>query len=222
MNQNLSKYIDHTLLSPTATKSQIEKLCKEADEFQFASVCVNPSYVSYASELLKNSAVKVCTVIGFPLGATSTEAKVFETKQAIEEGATEIDMVINQGQAKDKGWEDITSEIKAIKETCGNLVLKVILETSHLTDEEIMLASKAASDAGADFVKTSTGFGSGGASIHAVKLMKKSIAANVAIKASGGIRDKATAEEYIALGVTRIGTSSGISIINNETSTSNY
>lgn len=222
MNNNLAKYIDHTLLNPLATEAQIKQLCEEASTYQFASVCINPSYVNFASKLLDNSGVKVCTVVGFPLGATSTVSKVKETKQAILDGATEIDMVIHQGFVKDKQWDKVEEDIRQVKQACGKLLLKVILETCNLTDEEIKTASFISEKAGADFVKTSTGFASGGATEKAVLLMKEAISENVKIKASGGVRDASTVLHYIKLGVSRIGTSSGIAIVKNELSSSAY
>lgn len=222
MNENLAKYIDHTLLNPLATEAQIKTLCEEASTYHFASVCINPSYVNFACKLLANSGVKVCTVVGFPLGATSTASKVKETKQAILDGATEIDMVIHQGFVKDKQWDKVEEDIRQVKQACGNLILKVILETCNLTDEEIKTASFTAEKAGADFVKTSTGFASGGATENAVLRMKEAISEKVQIKASGGVRDASTAKHYISLGVSRIGTSSGIAMVKNETSSSSY
>ncbi|MEZ4796772.1 MAG: deoxyribose-phosphate aldolase [Flavobacteriaceae bacterium] len=219
----LNRYIDHTLLKPTATKDDIIQLCKEAIQYDFFSVCVNSCYVSLAKTELKKSNVKVCSVVGFPLGAMSTQAKVFEAEQALRDGANEIDMVINIGIFKSKDYDAVIHDINAIKNVMPSNVLKVILETSYLDDEEIIKASELTIKAGADYIKTSTGFGSGGATIHAVKLMK-SVADNckVKIKASGGIRDYKTAMEFINLGVERLGVSSGIAIINGEQSESDY
>ncbi len=210
---DLQKYIDHTLLKATAIPSEIEKLCLEALEYNFYAVCVNGSYVSYAKTLLRDSDVKVAAVIGFPLGAMATEAKVFETKQCINDGADEIDMVIHLGKliAGDEAY--VEKEIAAIKEVVGSRILKVIIETCYLTDAQKEKACVLAKKAGADFVKTSTGFGTGGATLHDVALMKKTVGEDVQVKASGGIKDKETAQEYIALGVDRIGTSSGIQIV---------
>lgn len=210
---DLQKYIDHTLLKATATPLEIEKLCREAIEYSFYAVCVNGSYVSYAKTLLTDSDVKVAAVIGFPLGAMTTEAKVFETKQCINDGADEIDMVINIGKliAGDEAY--VEKEILAIKEVVGNRILKVIIETCYLTDAQKERACVLAKKAGADFVKTSTGFGTGGATLHDVALMKKTVGEDVQVKASGGIKDKETVQQYIALGVDRIGTSSGIQIV---------
>lgn len=220
---SIAKYIDHTLLSPEATKLQIEKLCNEALEYGFASVCVPPIYVPLASQLLQGQdQVKVCTVIGFPLGYNLSRTKAFEAQQAILLGAHEIDMVINQTMLKNKDWKGVENDIKEVKIACQDKLLKVILETAHLDHEEIQKACEVAEITGADFVKTSTGFGQGGASLEAVKLMKSSISDKVKIKASGGIRDAATAQEYINLGVSRIGTSSGVAIVEGKNSDKNY
>jgi len=219
----LNKYIDHTLLKPTATKQDILQLCEEAKQYKFFSVCVNSCHVKLAKEQLKGSDVKVCSVVGFPLGAMSTEAKAFEAKQALKDGADEIDMVINIGLLKSKDFDAVWKDIEAIKKLMPNHVLKVILETCYLEELEIIKASELAIQSGADFIKTSTGFGSGGATLHDVKLMK--IVAehcNTKIKASGGIRDYKTAMEYINLGVERLGVSSGIAIMNGEQSESDY
>lgn len=218
----LNTYIDHTLLKPTATNLDIIELCKEAIAHEFFSVCVNSCYVSLAKEQLKNTNVKVCSVIGFPLGAASTQAKVDEAKTALSHGADEIDMVINLGFLKSKDFDAVWQDIEAVKKIMPKNVLKVILETCYLDHLEIIKASELALQSGADFIKTSTGFGSGGATMNDVKLMK-SVAKNTAkIKASGGIRDKKTALEYINLGVERLGTSSGIAIVTDKTSNSNY
>jgi len=218
----LNNYIDHTLLKPDATKIDIVQLCQEAKEHHFFSVCVNSCWVKLAKKELKNSSVKVCSVIGFPLGAMNTKAKVAETKQALKDGAQEIDMVLNIGFLKSKKYNAVLKDIKKVKKAMGKKTLKVILETCLLTDEEITKASELAIKAGADFIKTSTGFSTGGATEKAVKLMKKVAGNKTKIKASGGIRDTETAKKYIALGVDRIGTSSGIAIVtgvkaNNET-----
>ncbi len=219
---NLNKYIDHTLLKPTATKADIIKLCEEAIEYNFFSVCVNSSYVSLAKELLKESTIKVCCVVGFPLGAMSTKAKVEETKQALKNGADEIDMVIHIGLLKSQDFDAVWQDIEAVKKEMPNNILKVILETCYLEEIEIIKASELAINSGADFIKTSTGFGTGGATIQDVKLMK-SVCTNCStkIKASGGIKDTKTALEYINLGVERIGTSNGIAIVTGATSKDN-
>ncbi len=208
-----SKYIDHTQLKPDATKEKIVALCKEAAQYDFASVCVNPCWIELCREELKDTDVKVCTVIGFPLGAMSTASKVFETKDAIERGAEEIDMVINVGKLKDGDDEYVTNEIKAVKEACGDHILKVIIEACLLSDEEKVRACKDSEKAGADFVKTSTGFSTGGATLEDVKLMRASVSEKVKVKAAGGIRDKETFEKMIEAGAERIGTSSGAKLI---------
>ncbi|MBQ0788703.1 MAG: deoxyribose-phosphate aldolase [Oceanihabitans sp.] len=218
----LNKYIDHTLLKATATKEDIIQICKEAIAHNFFSVCVNSCYVTLVKEQLKNSKVKVCSVIGFPLGAMSTKAKVEETKQALKDGADEIDMVLNIGFLKSNDFDAVSKDIKAVKKVMPEYTLKVILETCYLEESEILKASALAIHAGADFIKTSTGFGTGGATINDVKLMQSVIAnGNTKIKASGGIRDTKTALAYIQLGVDRIGTSNGIAIVTGTTSEEN-
>ena len=209
----INKYIDHTVLKATATEEEIIKLCKEAREFEFCSVCVNSSYVRLARKNLSGTSVKVCTVVGFPLGAMSTEAKVFEAKQAVSDGAEEIDMVINIGELKSKNYKRVEEEIAAVKAVLGDLVLKVILETCYLTREEIALGSELVVKAGADYVKTSTGFGIGGATMENIELIKTAIEGKAKIKASGGIKNLDMALSFIEAGVERIGTSSGISIV---------
>ena len=218
----LNKYIDHTLLKATATKQDIIQVCKEAIEHDFFSVCVNSCYVSLVKEELKNSDVKVCSVIGFPLGAMSTKAKVEETKQALQDGADEIDMVLNVGFLKSKDFDAVWQDIESIKKVMPNNTLKVILETCYLEEIEIIKASELAINSGADFIKTSTGFGTGGATIEDVKLMKSVIRdCETKIKASGGIRDTKTALAYIDIGVDRIGTSNGIAIVTGTVSEGN-
>jgi deoxyribose-phosphate aldolase len=214
--ENLSQYIDHTLLKATATEIDIKKLCDEALEYQFYSVCVNSGYVAFAKAQLEQSNVKVCSVVGFPLGAMSKQAKVMEANKALVDGADEIDMVMNIGQLKSENFDDVWKEIEVVKKVIGNKVLKVILETCYLEKTEIIKASELAMLSGADFIKTSTGFGTGGATFEDVQLMKSVVKNQVKIKASGGIRDRFTALEYIALGVERIGTSSGIDIVTNK------
>ncbi len=209
----INKYIDHTLLKATATEADIVELCNEARENEFFSVCVNSCYVTLASKNLAGSAVKVCTVVGFPLGAMSTEAKVFEAEQALKEGAEEVDMVINIGELKSKNLKKVENEIRAIKEAIGDKVLKVIIETCYLTPQEIVIASEIAVKAKADFVKTSTGFGTDGAKMENIELMKGAVNGKARIKASGGIKNLDTALSYIEAGVERIGTSSGVSIL---------
>lgn len=210
----LNKYIDHTLLKPTATFQQINTLCYEALEYNFFAVCVNGCYVKTAKSVLSKSNVKIAAVIGFPLGAMSTEAKIAEAKFCIADGADEIDMVINIGWLKSGDYKGVETEISAIKKAIGDTVLKVIIETCYLSEEEKRVACLAALNAKADFVKTSTGFGTGGATPEDVKLMKEVVGDKLQIKASGGIKDKKTALNYISmLGVSRLGTSSGISLV---------
>ena len=210
---NLAKLIDHTLLKPAATQDQITALCTQARTYGFASVCVNPYWVKWAKKQLKGSGVKVCTVIGFPLGATPTGVKVFETQQAVKDGADELDMVLNIGALKSGNNAAVLKDIKAVRKACPGKILKVILETSELTPTEKVTACKLAAQAGADFVKTSTGFSSGGATTADVSLLRKSIPAAMQVKASGGVRTRADLEAMTAAGATRIGTSGGIQII---------
>lgn len=212
----LNKYIDHTLLKPTALPSDIKELCFEAKENNFYAVCVNSCYVELAYSMLKDSEVKVAAVIGFPLGAMSTEAKIAEAKDCIENGADEIDMVINLGLLKAGHLKAVEDEIAVIKNTIGDHVLKVIIETCFLTEEEKQAACKAAIQAKADFVKTSTGFGSEGATPEDITLIKESVGNKLQIKASGGIKDKETAIKFIELGASRIGTSAGLELVFSE------
>ena len=209
----LNKYIDHTILKATASNSDVQKLCEEAIEHEFYSVCVNGCYVADAKHLLQGTDVKVAAVVGFPLGAMTTAAKIFEAKEAVENGASEIDMVINVAKLKDGEFEYVENEIRQIKEAIRDNVLKVIIETCYLTDEEKVKACELSLVAKADFVKTSTGFGTGGATYEDVKLMKSVVGDNAKVKASGGVRDKETAEKYVELGAERLGTSSGIDIV---------
>lgn len=209
----LNKYIDHTILKATASNSDVQKLCEEAIEHEFYSVCVNGCYVADAKQLLQGTDVKVAAVVGFPLGAMTTAAKVFEAKEAVENGASEIDMVINVAKLKDGEFEYVENEIRQIKEVIGDNVLKVIIETCYLTYEEKVKACELSLVAKADFVKTSTGFGTGGATYEDVKLMKSVVGDNAKVKASGGVRDKETAQKYVELGAERLGTSSGIDIV---------
>jgi len=204
---NLAKYIDYTLLKATATPAQIEKLCQEARQYGFFSVCVNSGYVPLVAQALKGSEVKVCTVVGFPLGAMSTQGKLHETSTALAEGADEIDMVINLGLLLSGQTAKVRDEIALLKKETADKVLKVIIETCYLTDEQKRLASQLCVEAGADFVKTSTGFGTAGATLADVQLIKEVVGDKALIKASGGIRDRETALQYIALGVSRIGAS---------------
>ena len=204
---DIAKYIDYTLLKATATPADIERLCKEALEYGFYSVCVNSGYVPLAAEQLKGSKVKVCTVVGFPLGAMSTQAKLYETSVALSQGAQEIDMVLNVGLFLSGNVAKVLDEIALLKQETGDRVLKVIIETCYLNDDQKRLASQVCVDAGADFVKTSTGFGTGGATLADVQLIREVVGDRAKIKASGGIRDKQTALQYISLGVDRIGAS---------------
>ena len=216
----LNKLIDHTLLKTTATIAEIETLCQEAITYDFYSVCVNSGYVATAKNFLTGTNVKVCSVVGFPLGAMAAEAKYFETNQAIADGADEIDMVLNVGLLKSGKVDKVLEEIKTLKDIVGeNRVLKVILETCYLTDDEKRLACRLALEAQADFVKTSTGFGSAGATLADVALMKECVQHKAKVKASGGIRDYQTAMQYVNLGVERIGTSNGIAILKGEKGT---
>jgi len=212
----INSYIDHTLLKSTATIKDVTTLCNEAMTYNFFSVCINSCYVPLAEEILRNSQVKICTVVGFPLGTMSSRAKIFEAEDAIGYGADEIDMVMNLGLLKSEKLKLLETEIASVKNIIGKKVLKVIIETCYLTSEEISIASKIVESAGADYVKTSTGFGPKGASIEVVSEIKKSVSSEMKIKASGGIKDFLTAKAYIDLGVSRIGTSSGIAIINGE------
>lgn len=210
---NKAKYIDHTNLKAMTIKSDITKLLDEAKKYHFKSVCVNPYYVSYAKKVLRDTDVLVCTVIGFPLGQNTTETKVYETKDAILKGADEIDMVLNVAALKDGLYDYVQNEIKVIKEVCGPRTLKVILETCYLTKEEIIKASEISKAAGADFVKTSTGFGTGGAKASDVKIMRETVGKDLGVKASGGIHNKNEMEEMIKAGANRIGASAGVKIM---------
>jgi deoxyribose-phosphate aldolase len=219
----IAKMIDHTALKADTTKEIIEKLCQEASEYQFASVCVNPTWVETAAQLLKGSDVKVCTVIGFPLGANTPETKAFETKDAIEKGANEVDMVINIGALKDKNNDLVARDIKAVVDAAeGKALTKVIIETCLLTEEEKVRACELAVSAGAKFVKTSTGFSTGGATVEDIELMRKTVGPEIGVKASGGVRDTEGAEALVKAGASRIGASSGVSIVKGETSNSDY
>ena len=224
MSQNIVKLIDHTLLKADATKAEIVKLVEEAKEYLFASVCVNPTWVKIASEMLADTPeVKVCTVIGFPLGATTSETKAFETKNAIENGANEIDMVINVAALKDKQDDLVERDIRAVVEAAkGNALVKVIIETCLLTTEEKIRASEISIKAGADYVKTSTGFSTGGATVEDIRLMRETVGPEIGVKASGGVRSREDALAMIEAGATRIGASSGVSISKGELSLSNY
>jgi deoxyribose-phosphate aldolase len=212
-SSDVGKMIDHTLLKADATRDEVIKLCDEARKYDFASVCINPSNVKLASECLRGSPVKVCTVIGFPLGATTSMTKAMETRDAIANGASEIDMVINVGSLKAGNYELVRKDIEAVIEAAQGALVKVIIETALLTDEEKVTACLLARDAGADFVKTSTGFGPGGATAHDVALMRQTVGQYMGVKASGGIRDLKTAQEMIQAGATRIGASASVAIV---------
>ncbi len=218
-DSGVAKMIDHTLLKPEASQDQIAQLCYEAAKFKFASVCVNPAHVKLSAQLLKDSGVDVCTVVGFPLGATPPAVKAFETQQAIRDGATEIDMVINIGALKSKDYtavyEDIGSVVRASH--AGNAIVKVIIEAALLTDEEKVVASQLSKAAGADYVKTSTGFGPGGATIADVALMRQVVGPEMGVKAAGGVRNLADAKAMIAAGATRLGASAGVKIVKEAT-----
>ena len=210
---DISKYIDHTILAADATKERIETLCREAAEYGFASVCVNSCWVPLASRLLEGTSVKVCTVVGFPLGAMGTAAKAYEAAKAVEDGADEIDMVINVGFLKSGMTGDVLEDIKAVRAACKGKTLKVIIETCLLTDEEKTLACELSERAGADFVKTSTGFSTGGATVDDVRLMRSVVGDRLGVKASGGIRDYKAALSMIEAGASRIGASAGVRIV---------
>lgn len=209
-----TKYFDHTILKAEATEAQVAKICEEALANKFASVCVNQYYTKFVAEKLKGSDVDVCTVVGFPLGMSDTRVKAFETKAAIEDGATEVDMVLNVGALKDKKYDYVLKEIKTLKEVCGkDVVLKVIIETCLLTDEEKVKACELSKEAGADFVKTSTGFSTGGAKAQDVALMRKTVGEEMGVKASGGIHTAEEAQAMIDAGANRLGTSATLAII---------
>ena len=207
-----TKLFDHTILKADATREAVAKICEEAKEYGFMSVCVNSYYTAFVAEKLKDSDVKVCTVVGFPLGQMSTKAKAAETELAVKDGADEIDMVINVGALKDKEYDVVCNDIKEVKKACGQALLKVIIETCLLTDEETVKACELAKEAGADYVKTSTGFSTGGADAHDVELMRKTVGDSMGVKASGGIRDKETAEKMVKAGASRLGTSATVAI----------
>ncbi len=219
---NKAKYIDHTLLKPDSTREQIDTIIEEAKTYQFKSVCINPSHVAYAAHKLKETDVLVCTVIGFPLGATTTNAKIFETEEAIKNGASEIDMVINIGALKDKRYDDVQKDIEGVVGAANGKTVKVIIETVLLTDEEKVIACELAEKAGADFVKTSTGFAGGGATPEDVKLMKDTVGDRLEVKASGGVRNLEDFNKMIEAGATRIGASAGVQIIKGLESDSDY
>ena len=212
--ERVASMIDHTILKPDATRAEIETLCEEARRFRFASVCINPCYVALCAQMLRMTNVKVCTVVGFPLGANRSEVKAFETERAINDGAQEVDMVINVGALKSKDNALVESDIRAVVDACRNIVVsKVIIEAAFLNDEEKVTACQLAKAAGADFVKTSTGFGPGGATAHDVALMRAVVGSEMGVKAAGGIRDAETAREMIAAGASRIGASASVKIV---------
>ncbi|HLR80622.1 MAG TPA: deoxyribose-phosphate aldolase [Bacillota bacterium] len=214
MNKTVATYIDHTLLKPDATTTEIEQLVAEAKQYQFASVCVQPSWVTLCHERLQDTPVKVCTVIGFPLGATSTAVKVFEANEAIDNGAQEVDMVIHIGALKSNDDDYVYQDIhRVVQAAQGKALTKVIIETALLTEEEKIRACRLAKKAGADFVKTSTGFSSGGATLEDVRLMRETVGSKMGVKASGGIRDARDAKAFIEAGATRIGASAGVDIV---------
>ncbi|ENQ3104190.1 deoxyribose-phosphate aldolase [Bacillus sp. 491mf] len=220
---NYAKLIDHTALKPDTKKEVIVTLCEEAKQHDFASVCVNPTWVETAAELLKGTDVKVCTVIGFPLGANTPETKAFETTDAIAKGATEVDMVINIGALKDKNDALVERDVRAVVEAAkGKALVKVIIETCLLTEEEKVRACELSVKAGTDFVKTSTGFSTGGATVEDIALMRKTVGPNIGVKASGGVRDEAGMDAMVEAGATRIGTSSGVALISGKTATTDY
>ncbi len=212
-DHSIHKMIDHTLLKPDALRSEIDRLCEEAVRFQFATVCVQPFRVAQAVEALKESTVQICTVIGFPFGANRAEIKAMETVRAVADGATELDMVINLGALKDGNSATVENDIKSVVKASQGRLVKVILETAQLSDDEIILACGLAENAGAQFVKTSTGFGKGGATVEAVRLMRKTVGQRMGVKASGGIRDIATMQAMIEAGASRIGTSHGVALV---------
>lgn len=220
---NLAGMIDHTLLRADANQVEIKKLIDEAKQYKFASVCVNPTWVKYAAEQLSGTTVKVCTVIGFPLGAATSESKAFEAKDAISKGATEVDMVINIGALKEGNNELVEKDIKAVVDAAkGKALVKVIIETCLLTDEEKVRACTLAVKAGTDFVKTSTGFSTGGSTPGDVALMRKTVGEKIGVKASGGVRNLADMEKVVAAGASRVGASSGVKIMEGQESTSSY
>lgn len=221
---SINKYIDHTLLKADATADQIAKLCKEAIENNFKAVCINSSYVPFAKKLLKDSQVKLCTVVGFPLGASPSEVKALEASMAIASGANEIDMVINIGALKNELYNSVENDIKLLAQTCHakGAILKVIIETCLLTEDEKIKACELAKQAGADFVKTSTGFSTGGATLEDVKIMRGIVGEEIGVKASGGVRDIAMANKMIEAGATRLGTSSGVKLVQGEEANTDY
>lgn len=222
MNNNIANMIDHTILKAVATKEDVKKLCNEAKEYNFFSVCINPANIEFAKKELEGSSVKVCTVIGFPLGANTSEVKAFETKDVIKKGADEVDMVINIGALKDKDYDYVLNDIKAVVDAANKEALvKVIIETCYLTDDEKKIACELSVKAGADFVKTSTGFGTGGSTPEDIKLMREVVGPNIGVKASGGVRNQEDAKAVIKAGCSRIGASASVAITKGEDSKTN-
>ncbi|HEL0568476.1 TPA: deoxyribose-phosphate aldolase [Streptococcus equi subsp. zooepidemicus] len=219
---NINKYIDHTLLKADSVQSQLDQLIEEAKAYDFASVCVNPCWVAYAAKALKGTDVKVCTVVGFPLGATTSATKAFETKDAIENGADEIDMVINIGLLKQGDYQAVEDDMRAVVEASGDKLVKVIIEACLLTDDEKVKACQLAVNAGVDFVKTSTGFSTGGATVSDVKLMRQTVGPDIGVKAAGGARSLEDALAFVEAGATRIGTSVGVTIMKGEVANGGY
>jgi deoxyribose-phosphate aldolase len=223
MNKDIAKYIDHTILKPNATREQVKKICDEAKEYGFASVCINPTHVAFVANELKDSEVKTCVVVGFTLGANTTCIKVVETESVIKDGAQEVDMVVNVGAIKDGNWELVESDIKGVVDAAkGKALVKVIIETCLLTDEEKIKTCEISKKVGADFVKTSTGFSTGGATAEDIALMRKTVGPELGVKASGGVRDFETAKAMIDAGATRIGASAGIAIVEGNVGTDSY
>lgn len=221
--EEIAKLIDHTILKPEATSEQVKRVCEEALKYEFASVCINPCHVSLVSKLLEGSSVKVCTVIGFPLGANSSSVKKFETCEAIRDGAQEVDMVINVGKLKEKDYDYVKEDIKAVVEAAkGKALTKVIIETCLLSDEEKVMACTLAKEAGADFVKTSTGFSSGGATASDIKLMRETVGKSMGVKASGGVRSYEDFISMVNAGASRIGASASVAICEGEKANTNY
>ena len=221
--EEIAKMIDHTLLKPESTKEQIIQICEEAKEYGFATVCIQPTWISVAKKALQHTDVGITTVIGFPLGVTSTFTKVAETRDAIASGATEVDMVINIGALKSQDDLAVFHDIKAVVDAAKNLaVVKVIIETGYLSTEEKILACQFAKEAGADFVKTSTGFGPGAATVADIQLMRETVGPDLGVKASGGVRDRETAKQLIEAGANRIGASAGIAIVSGDKGTDDY
>lgn len=212
----LSRFIDHTILKADAKRSDVKRLCEEAKKYGFASVCVNSCHIEFVAKELEGTDVLPCCVVGFPLGAMLTEGKADETRASVRRGAKEIDMVINIGAAKEGDWELVENDIKAVVDAAGDALVKVIIETCLLTDEEKVLACRAAKKAGAGYVKTSTGFSTGGATLEDVRLMRKTVGAEMGVKASGGIRDYETAVKMIEAGASRLGTSSGVKLVSKD------